>query len=98
MLLMSQKEYVQCPRKSMCNELANRFTPAIVMQGVVTMLQNPDQLTALRNDSSLSLNMVEELLCYHTASAMATRRLAMETITVAGQVNHVLADLPRKHV
>lgn len=57
----------------------------LIALGVVTMLQNPDQLTALRNDSSLSLNMVEELLRYHTASAMATRRLAMETITVAGQ-------------
>jgi nitric oxide reductase len=44
-------------------------------------------LTELKNEPSLSSGMVEELLRYHTASAMTTRRLATADITVAGQVD-----------
>lgn len=58
----------------------------MIALGVLTLLQHPDQLTELKNEPSLSSGMVEELLRYHTASAMATRRLATADITVAGQV------------
>lgn len=56
------------------------------LQGVVTMLEHPDQLEELRRDPSLVEPMVEELLRYHTSSALATRRVADQDIELLGQV------------
>jgi len=55
-------------------------------QGVVTLLEHPSQLEDLNRDPSLSKPFVEELCRYHTASALATRRVAKEDITLRGQV------------
>lgn len=54
--------------------------------GVVTLLQHPDQLEALKADPSLAKAFVEELCRFHTASAMATRRVAKIDITLGGKV------------
>jgi nitric oxide reductase len=48
----------------------------------VTLFQNPSQLHDLRSDASLVPAFVEELCRYHTASAMATRRVAKVDITL----------------
>lgn len=64
----------------------NATMTSMIALGVVTLLQHPDQLTALKKDPALANNMVEELLRFHTASALATRRVAKEDVTVAGKV------------
>jgi fungal nitric oxide reductase len=53
--------------------------------GVVTLLQHPDQLKDLKADPSLSKAFVEELCRFHTASAMAMRRVAKVDITLGGR-------------
>ncbi|KAI1980386.1 hypothetical protein LOZ51_002127 [Ophidiomyces ophidiicola] len=54
--------------------------------GVVTLLEHPDQLEDLKNHPSLAKPFVEELCRYHTASALATRRVAKVDITLNGQI------------
>ncbi|EEP81477.1 cytochrome P450 55A2 [Uncinocarpus reesii 1704] len=54
--------------------------------GVVTLLEHPDQLEDLKRDPSLAKPFVEELCRYHTASALATRRVAKVDITLNGQL------------
>lgn len=56
------------------------------LQGVVTLLEHPDQLAELKKDPSLAKNFVAELCRYHTASALATRRVAKVDITLNGQL------------
>jgi hypothetical protein len=58
----------------------------VSVQGVVTLLQHPEQLAQLKADPSLVNNMVEELLRVHTASALATRRVAKVDVPFNGQV------------
>ncbi|KAK9803975.1 hypothetical protein WJX72_009541 [[Myrmecia] bisecta] len=58
----------------------------MIALGVVTLLQHPKQLAQLKADPSLVDGMVEELLRFHTASALATRRVAKEDVTLAGQI------------
>ncbi|KAJ4299186.1 hypothetical protein N0V90_004430 [Kalmusia sp. IMI 367209] len=53
--------------------------------GVTTLLQHPSQLEALKANPSLARPFVSELCRYHTGSAMATRRVAKENISLAGQ-------------
>ncbi|KAK5009515.1 hypothetical protein LTR28_000640 [Elasticomyces elasticus] len=53
--------------------------------GIVTLLQHPDQLNDLKADPSLAKAFVEELCRFHTASAMATRRVAKVDITLRGK-------------
>jgi nitric oxide reductase len=62
-------------------------------QGVVTLLQHPKQLDELKKDPSLAKGTVEELLRYHTASALATRRVAMQDVSLAGKVRALSRDL-----
>ncbi|KAK4982051.1 hypothetical protein LTR66_009507 [Elasticomyces elasticus] len=57
----------------------------VVEQGIVTLLQHPDQLNDLKADPSLAKVFVEELCRFHTASAMATRRVAKVNITLRGK-------------
>ena len=52
----------------------------------MTLLQHPSQLDDLKADSSLAKAFVEELCRFHTASAMATRRVAKVDITLGGKV------------
>ncbi|KAL1960857.1 hypothetical protein VTO42DRAFT_5840 [Malbranchea cinnamomea] len=54
--------------------------------GVVTLLDHPDQLAELKANPSLAPAFVEELCRYHTASALATRRVAKVDITLGGQL------------
>ncbi|KAK4907069.1 hypothetical protein LTR49_023862 [Elasticomyces elasticus] len=58
----------------------------MITLGVVTLLEHPSQLEDLNRDPSLSKPFVEELCRYHTASALATRRVAKEDITLRGQL------------
>ncbi|KAF9456608.1 cytochrome P450 55A2 [Collybia nuda] len=54
--------------------------------GVVTLLQHPKQLNEFKKDPSLAKGLVEELSRFHTASAMATRRVATVDIMLNGQL------------
>ncbi|TKA80462.1 hypothetical protein B0A49_00846 [Cryomyces minteri] len=53
--------------------------------GVVTLLQHPKQLKELKGDTSLAKAFVEELCRFHTASALATRRVAKVDIVLGGK-------------
>ncbi|RDL29890.1 Uncharacterized protein BP5553_10517 [Venustampulla echinocandica] len=53
--------------------------------GIVTLFQNPAQLKEVKADPSLVPAFVEELCRYHTASAMATRRVTKVDITLGGK-------------
>ena len=55
-------------------------------QGVVELLQHPQQLEDMKKEPKLVEPMVEELLRYHTSSALATRRVADEDVELLGQV------------
>jgi len=58
-----------------------------MIQGVVTLLQHPNQLAELKADpKKWSAPFVEELCRYHTASAMAIRRVAKEDVEIGGRV------------
>jgi nitric oxide reductase len=52
--------------------------------GVVELLQRPAQLAALKAEPRLWPSAVEELLRFHTASALATRRVALQDVRVGG--------------
>lgn len=53
--------------------------------GIVTLFENPSQLADLKKDPSLAPQFVEELCRFHTASAMATRRVAKVDIDLGGK-------------
>ncbi|RDW79372.1 hypothetical protein BP6252_04010 [Coleophoma cylindrospora] len=54
--------------------------------GIVTLLQHPGQLKDLKRDPKLSPAFVEELCRYHTASALATKRVAKVDIELGGKI------------
>jgi nitric oxide reductase len=56
----------------------------MIALGVATLAQHPDQLAALLANPDLAGNFVEELCRYHTASAMAIKRTALEDLTIGG--------------
>jgi fungal nitric oxide reductase len=54
--------------------------------GVVTILQHPDQLEDLKKEPlEWTPKFVEELCRYHTASALATKRVAQEDVVIGGK-------------
>jgi nitric oxide reductase len=54
--------------------------------GVVTILQHPDQLKDLKKEPlEWARKFVEELCRYHTASALATKRVAKEDVVIGGK-------------
>jgi cytochrome P450 len=57
-----------------------------ILQGIVILFENPSQLADLKKAPSLAPAFVEELCRFHTASAMATRRVAKVDITLGGKV------------
>ena len=59
---------------------------ACFCQGVVELLQHPQQLEDMKKEPKLVESMVEELLRYHTSSALATRRVADQDVELLGQV------------
>ncbi|KAL4876111.1 cytochrome P450 55A2 [Aspergillus karnatakaensis] len=63
----------------------NATMVSMINLGVVTLLQHPIQLEDLKNNPSLAAPFVEELCRFHTASALATRRVATVDITLRGQ-------------
>lgn len=55
------------------------------MQGVVTLLQHPAQLAALKAEPNrLVAQFVEELCRFHTGSALAMKRTAKEDVELRG--------------
>jgi nitric oxide reductase len=53
--------------------------------GVITLLRHPDQLDKVMQDASLWPSAVAEICRYHTASAYALRRVALQDVHVGGQ-------------
>ncbi len=61
-------------------------TVNLIGNGMLVLLQHPDQLRLLRQDPSLLPSAVEELLRYTGPVSLATPRWASEDITLHGQV------------
>ncbi|CCC13159.1 unnamed protein product [Sordaria macrospora k-hell] len=57
----------------------------MIALGIVTLFQNPSQLEELKRDPSVIPGFVEELSRFHTASAMAIRRVAKEDLEIGGR-------------
>ena len=54
--------------------------------GIVTLLEHPDQLVEFKKDpKKWAEPFVEELCRFHTASALATKRVAKEDIVLGGK-------------
>ncbi|KAH8899964.1 cytochrome P450 [Thozetella sp. PMI_491] len=58
----------------------------MIVLGIVTLFQHPDQLAELKADSSLAPAFVEELCRYHTGSALALKRTAKVDVVIGGQL------------
>ncbi|KAF2627237.1 cytochrome P450 [Macroventuria anomochaeta] len=56
--------------------------------GVLTLLQNPEQLNVLKEDSSTAtaVAVTEEVLRYHTPSSLNSRRVAKQDTIVGGKI------------
>eukprot|EP00953_Heterococcus_sp_UTEX-ZZ885_P003818 2572-Heterococcus_DN1.PRE.1 len=65
----------------------NATTVNMIALGVITFLEHDDQLKEMMDDEDLINNAVEELLRYHTASALATKRVAIEDVQVGDVVS-----------
>jgi cytochrome P450 len=59
-------------------------TVNLIGNGMLALLQHPDQMQALRQEPSLIRSAVEELLRFDSPVAMATDRYAREDVTMAG--------------
>jgi cytochrome P450 len=59
-------------------------TVNLIGNGVLALLEHPDQMEKLRHDPSLIQPAVEELLRYGSPLETATERFAREDVTVAG--------------
>lgn len=64
----------------------HQTTQNMTALGVLTLLQHPDQLKAIKGDSSLIRGAVEELLRYSSILHTGARRVALEDIDVNGQL------------
>lgn len=65
----------------------NATMVSMIALGVVTLLQHPDQLSELKQDpEKWTKPFVEELCRFHTASALATKRVAKEDVLYGGKV------------
>jgi nitric oxide reductase len=60
----------------------NATMVSMIALGVVTFLQHPLQMAQVRADPKLMSNAVKELCRFHTASALATRRIAIKDVMV----------------
>jgi nitric oxide reductase len=64
----------------------NATMVSMIALGVVELLQHPDQLALFIEDpDKWTKPFVEELCRYHTASALATKRVAKEDIVLGGK-------------
>ncbi len=59
-------------------------TVNLIGNGVLALLEHPEQMELLRNDPTLIEPAVEELLRYGSPVEMATERYAREDVTIAG--------------
>jgi cytochrome P450 PksS len=59
-------------------------TVNLIGNGALALLQFPEQLARLRDDSTLDATAVEELLRFHSPVEVSTERYAREPIDVAG--------------
>jgi cytochrome P450 PksS len=59
-------------------------TVNLIGNGILALLQYPDQMARLRNDPGLIKPAVEEFLRYSSPVDIATERYAREDVTVAG--------------
>jgi cytochrome P450 len=59
-------------------------TANMISLGVMTLLEDPVQLAALRADPDITPRAVEELLRYFTIAEFATSRVAKEDIEIGG--------------
>ncbi len=64
-------------------------TVNLIGNGVVALLEHPDELERLRNDPALIKPAIEELLRYDAPVQLATERYTREEVTIAG------ATIPR---
>jgi nitric oxide reductase len=62
----------------------NATVASMINFGVLTLLQHPDQLEALKKDSSLWPSAIREICRYHTASSYALRRVALRDVEIGG--------------
>jgi cytochrome P450 len=56
----------------------------LIGNGMLALLEHPEQMELLRNDPALIKPAVEELLRYGSPVEMATERYAREDVTIAG--------------
>ncbi|RDL39244.1 Cytochrome P450 55A2 [Venustampulla echinocandica] len=64
----------------------NATMVSMIALGIVTLLQHPDQLEDLKRfPERWTAPFVEELCRYHTASALATKRVAKEDVVIGGK-------------
>ncbi len=59
-------------------------TVNLIGSGILALLEHPDQLTKLRNNSTLSKTAIEELVRFVCPAEMATERYTSEDLTIAG--------------
>lgn len=64
----------------------NTAITSSISLGILTLLQHPDQLNEIRRNPELTTQAVEEILRYHTPSALNSRRVAIEDVEVGGKV------------
>eukprot|EP01089_Gocevia_fonbrunei_P005439 TRINITY_DN1586_c0_g1_i2.p1 TRINITY_DN1586_c0_g1~~TRINITY_DN1586_c0_g1_i2.p1 ORF type:complete len:289 (+),score=80.86 TRINITY_DN1586_c0_g1_i2:51-917(+) len=64
----------------------NATVAGLINLGVVSLLQHPWQLAELKQNPTLSKAAVEEICRYHTASSLATRRVALTDVLLGGKV------------
>lgn len=60
-------------------------TANMIALGTIALLENPDQLTKLREDESLYGTAVEELLRYLSVAHMSSARVSIDELEVAGK-------------
>lgn len=81
-------------------QAGHETTANMISLGTVALLQHPEQLARLRDtdDPALVANIVEELMRYLTIVHSLVERIALEDLTVAGQLiragDYVLMNLP----
>jgi cytochrome P450 len=81
-------------------QAGHETTASMIALGTLALLQHPDQLARLRetNDPALIANIVEELMRYLTIVHSLVERVAIEDLTIGGQLVRagevVLMNLP----
>lgn len=81
-------------------QAGHETTASMISLGILALLQHPAQLTRLRDtaDDTVVANVVEELMRYLTIVHSLVERIALEDLTIAGQLiragDRVLMNLP----